>query len=284
MKRLASLAIGMLQREDPRVGDVVLGEEFQVNPTDGSATPTMTIADRRRAAKLDAVGKHEPNLSEKGIPADVLEKLLPGNDVIELEKPSVNGGFGYRFIKRTFDVVSCGCALVILAIPMTAIAIKIKSESEGPVIYAQRRVGKDGKVFNIYKFRSMYIDAESRGAQWAQDEDPRVTPFGKFMRKTRLDEIPQFWNVFKGDMSLIGPRPERPEFCKEFEKRIHGWHYRTLVRPGISGLAQVTGGYDLLPSEKVQYDLRYIASRNVKLDLTIMLKTLGVVSTGDGAR
>ncbi|MFR7797102.1 MAG: sugar transferase, partial [Collinsella sp.] len=113
-----------------------------------------------------------------------------------------------------FDVVSCGCALILLAIPMAVIAVKIKSESEGPVIYAQRRVGKDGRVFNIYKFRSMYTDAESRGAQWAQDEDPRVTPFGKIMRKTRLDEIPQFWNVFKGDMSLIGPRPERPRFAK----------------------------------------------------------------------
>lgn len=104
------------------------------------------------------------------------------------------------------------------------------------------------------------------------------------MRKTRLDEIPQFWNVFKGDMSLIGPRPERPAFCNEFEKRIHGWHYRTMVRPGISGLAQVTGGYDLLPSEKVMFDLQYIKSRNIKMDLEIMLKTLGVVSTGDGAR
>lgn len=237
-----------------------------------------------RVGLLHNVGKHEPKFTENGIPADVLEKLLPGNDIVELEKPVVNGGLFYRFIKRSFDVVSCGCALIVLAIPMAVIAVKIKTESEGPVIYAQRRVGKDGKVFSIYKFRSMYTDAESRGAQWAQDEDPRVTPFGKVMRKTRLDEIPQFWNVFKGDMSLIGPRPERPAFCEEFEKRIHGWHYRTMVRPGISGLAQVTGGYDLLPSEKVMFDLQYIKTRNIKMDVVIMLKTLGVVSTGDGAR
>lgn len=130
----------------------------------------------------------------------------------------------------------------------------------------------------------MYLDAEARGAQWAKDHDPRVTPFGSFMRKTRLDEIPQFWNVVKGDMSLIGPRPERPAFCDEFEKRIHGWHYRTLVRPGISGLAQVTGGYDLLPKDKVRFDLRYIETRSVFQDIVIMLKTFGVVSTGDGAR
>ena len=245
---------------------------------------SATLGERRFAAKLHEAGKYEPKLAEKGIPADVLKSLLPGDEIIELEEPFINGGLGYRFIKRSFDIVSCGLALIILSVPMLVIAIKIKHESEGPVIYAQKRVGKNGKVFNIYKFRSMYIDAESRGAQWAQDEDPRVTPFGKFMRKTRLDEIPQFWNVFKGDMSLIGPRPERPAFCDEFEKRIHGWHYRTLVRPGISGLAQVTGGYDLLPSEKVQFDLQYIKTRNIKMDLVIMLKTLGVLSTGDGAR
>lgn len=188
-------------------------ENVQENQMGDAAALAVTLEDRCEAAKLNNVGKHEPKLSENGIPADVLEKLLPGDDIIELEEPVVNGGFFYRFIKRFFDVVSCGCALIILAIPMAVIAIKIKSESEGPVIYTQRRVGKDGKVFNIYKFRSMYTDSESRGAQWAQDEDPRVTPFGKFMRKTRLDEIPQFWNVFKGDIPLriLKTRPEFSE-------------------------------------------------------------------------
>ena len=196
----------------------------------------------------------------------------------------MGGGLVYRFVKRAFDVVSCGCALVFLAIPMGVIALKIKSESAGPVIYAQERVGKGGKTFKVYKFRSMYVDAEKRGAQWAQGDDPRVTPFGKLMRKSRMDEIPQFWNVFKGDMSLIGPRPERPAFCEEFEKRIHGWHYRTMVTPGLSGLAQVTGGYDLLPKEKILLDLEYIEKRSIALDLKIILKTLGVVKTGEGAR
>ncbi len=239
---------------------------------------------RREAAKVDAAGRYEPHLSENGIPCDVLEKLLPGNDVIELEEPKIAGGLAYRFIKRAFDIVSTGIALIVLAIPMGIIAIKIKSESEGPVIYAQRRVGKNGRIFNVYKFRSMYTDAEARGAQWAQGDDPRVTPFGKVMRKTRMDELPQFWNVFKGDMSLIGPRPERPAFCEEFEKRIHGWNYRTMVTPGLSGLAQVTGGYDLLPKEKVKLDLFYIEHRTLRMDLKIILKTLGVVSTGEGAR
>ena len=239
---------------------------------------------RREAAEADAAGKYEPRLTENGIPADVLEKLLPGDDVVELSEPKVAGGLVYRFAKRAFDVVSCGCALVVLAVPMGAIALKIKSESPGPVIYAQRRVGKGGRIFNVYKFRSMYVDAEARGAQWAAGDDPRVTPFGKVMRKTRMDEIPQFWNVFKGDMSLIGPRPERPAFCAEFEKRIHGWRYRTVVKPGLSGLAQVTGGYDLLPKEKVVLDLEYIEHRSIAMDLKIILKTLGVVSSGEGAR
>ena len=265
-------------------GPAVVGK----SPDAVKCSPTMVAGEplevRLEAAAMHESGKHEPHLTENGIPRDVLEKLLPGDDVIELDEPKVAGGLGYRFVKRAFDVVSCGCALVILAIPVGIIALKIKSESPGPVIYAQRRVGKDGKIFDVYKFRSMYIDAEARGAQWAQGDDPRVTPFGKVMRKTRLDEIPQFWNIVKGDMSLIGPRPERPAFCEEFEKRIHGWHYRTCVRPGLSGLAQVTGGYDLLPKEKVVLDLEYIETRSVSRDLRIILKTLGVVSTGEGAR
>lgn len=239
----------------------------------------------RRAVRLaPGAVEHKRNLQENGIPREVLEVLLPGDDILELEEPEVGGSLAYRFVKRAFDIASCGLALIVLAVPMVVIAIKIKSESEGPIIYAQRRVGKDGRVFKIYKFRSMYTDAEARGAQWAQDEDPRVTPFGKVMRNTRLDEIPQFWNVVKGDMSLVGPRPERPAFSDEFEKRIHGWGHRTKVRPGISGLAQVMGGYDLLPREKIIFDLRYIESRSITQDIAIMLKTLGVVGTGEGAR
>ena len=173
-----------------------------------------TSVERREAANSDAVGKYEPKLTENGIPADVLAKLLPGDDVIELEMPVVGGNLAYRFVKRAFDVVSCSCALIILAIPMGVIALKIKSESPGPVIFAQRRVGKGGRIFNVYKFRSMYIDAEARGARWAQGDDPRVTPFGKVMRKTRMDEIPQFWNVVKGDIPLRILKT-RPEFSEE---------------------------------------------------------------------
>ena len=231
------------------------GESLRIGAESVIVDQVVPTEVRKEACELGVAGKYEPQLRENGIPADVLEKLLPGDDVVELAEPIVAGGLGYRFVKRAFDMCSAGCALIILAISMGIIALKIKSESPGPVIYAQERVGKNGKPFMVYKFRSMYVDAEKRGAQWAQGDDPRVTPFGKVMRKTRLDEIPQFWNVFKGDISLIGPRPERPAFCQEFEKRIHGWDYRTLVRPGLSGLAQITGGYDLLPKEKVVLDL-----------------------------
>lgn len=195
--------------------------------------------DEARKAAAEVGGENEPHLYESGIPADVLEKLLPGDEVIRLNEPKVAGGLGYLFVKRAFDACAAVCALVVLAIPMGVIALRIKSESPGPAIYAQERVGLGGGTFKVYKFRSMYVDAEVRGARWASGDDPRVTPFGKIMRRTRLDEIPQFWNVLKGDMSLIGPRPERPAFCEAFEGRINGWRYRTLVRPGLSGLAQV---------------------------------------------
>ena len=170
--------------------------------------------DRREAARVDATGKYEPKLTENGIPDEVLAKLLPGDDVIELSEPTIAGGIGYRFAKRAFDIVSCGCALILLAIPMGVIALIIKLESPGPVIYAQRRVGKNGKIFNVYKFRSMYTDAEARGARWAAGDDPRVTPFGKFMREKRIDEIPQFWNVLKGDIPLRILKT-RPDFSEE---------------------------------------------------------------------
>ena len=254
--------------------------------TSGITSPNIAPDDllRVEAAQVDRVGRYEPKLSENGIPEDVLNKLLPDDEILELDEPTVAGSLPYCFFKRAFDLVSCSLALVILAIPMIIITIKIKMESPGPAIYTQRRVGKDGEIFNVYKFRSMYVDAEAKGARWAQGDDPRITPFGKFMRQKRLDEIPQFWNVVTGKMSLTGPRPERPAFCEEFEKRIHGWHYRTKVRPGLSGLAQVTGGYDLLPKEKIVLDLEYIETRSAVLDLKIILRTLGVVKTGRGAR
>lgn len=225
-----------------------------------------------------------PNLSKSEIAPEVLDQLLP-DEYVELPKVRrVAGGLVYRFVKRAFDVAACGAALVVLAIPMAVIAVKVKRESPGPAIYAQTREGRNGRPFKIYKFRSMYIDAEARGAQWAADGDPRITPLGKRLRNTRLDEIPQFWNVVRGDMSLVGPRPERPAFCAAFRERIDGWDQRTLVRPGITGYAQISGGYELLPKEKAALDIEYLENRSLLLDVKIMLSTLGVLKTGEGAR
>lgn len=222
--------------------------------------------------------------SKTDIAPEILDQLLPGQETVELDTPRVAGGKVYLAVKRCFDVCACAVALVLLAIPMVVIAVKIRMESPGPVFYSQTRVGKDGRPFQIYKFRSMYVDAEAHGPQWASETDERVTPFGRRLRNSRFDEVPQFWNIIKGDMSLVGPRPERPEFCDAFEKQIHGWHYRTLVKPGLSGLAQVMGGYELLPQEKVTWDLEYIRTRSLGLDLTIIGKTIGVMFSGKGAR
>lgn len=190
----------------------------------------------------------------------------------------------YYFIKRFFDFLLSLLALIILAIPMVVIAIIIRLDSPGPAIFSQERLGKGGKPFILYKFRTMRIDAEKDGPQWAQENDSRCTKVGNFLRKTRIDEFPQFINVVKGDMSLVGPRPERKHFYDEFEKYIKGFSNRLVVRPGITGLAQVTGGYDLLPEEKIVYDMKYIKEMSIKLDFYCILQTVRVVFTHDGAR
>ena len=236
------------------------------------------------AAEILEEAQYTPGIEPADIPREVLEELMPGDEVVVLPRVELARKPLYDFAKRAFDLVASSAALVLLAIPMAVVACKVRLDSPGPAVYAQRRVGRGGRVFEMYKFRSMYLDAEADGARWAAGDDPRVTPFGRFMRRTRLDELPQFWNVVKGDMSLIGPRPERPAFAGEFEKRIVGFGQRTLVRPGISGLAQVTGGYELLPKNKVAYDLDYIENRSLLLDARIMARTVAIIFTGKGAR
>ncbi len=251
----------------------------------GGTSPAIASSEfAEEAAEMLDEAQYAPGIELNDIPQDVLDELLPGDEVIMLPRVELVPKPFYAFAKRAFDIVSCSVALIVLAVPMLLVAAKVKLDSPGPAIYAQRRVGKDGRVFEMYKFRSMYLDAEAKGARWAAGDDPRVTPFGRLMRKTRVDELPQLWNVVRGDMSLVGPRPERPVFAERFEKRIVGFSQRTLVRPGISGLAQVTGGYELLPKDKVLYDLEYIERCSVLMDLRIMAKTVGIVLTGRGAR
>lgn len=190
----------------------------------------------------------------------------------------------FSFVKRLFDLLSSLIAVIILFIPMIFIAVAIKIDSPGPIIYRQERLGLNGKKFYINKFRSMRNDAEKNGPQWADKNDARVTKVGNFLRKSRLDEIPQFFNVIKGDMSLIGPRPEREVFYKEFSSYINGFDKRLLVKPGITGLAQVNGGYENLPEEKIIFDVYYIENMNLKIDVKIIFETIKIVFSHEGAR
>ncbi len=186
---------------------------------------------------------------------------------------------GLRF-KRLLDVMLSTLLLFVTWPIVIATWLAVRLESSAPPIYRQTRVGKDGHSFTIYKFRSMVNDAESNGAQWASVNDTRITKVGKFIRKTRLDELPQIWNVFKGQMSFIGPRPERPEFVRELEKEIPYYNLRHMVRPGITGWAQVMypyGANNHDAKEKLQYDLYYIKNYSLFLDLVIILRTIRVV-------
>ena len=191
----------------------------------------------------------------------------------------------YSFVKRSFDIVVSFLGLIVMALPMLVIAIAIKTTSKGPVFYSQERLGLNGKKFMLTKFRTMRADAEKNGAQWSDgDKDDRITKVGSFLRKTRLDEIPQLWACFVGTLSIIGPRPEREVFYNEFEKHVHGFSERLKVKPGLTGLAQVNGGYDLRPEEKVKFDVEYIKTRSLWLELKILFKTVAVVFTHDGAK
>lgn len=196
----------------------------------------------------------------------------------------VGGSALYRVVKRLFDIFSCALAGVVLLIPMVIIALLIRVDSPGPAIYKQERLGKNGKPFMLYKFRSMNLDAEIDGPQWAKVDDSRCTRVGRILRASRLDELPQLWNIIKGEMSLVGPRPERACFYEEFGGYIKGFDKRMQVIPGLTGLAQVNGGYDLLPEEKIVYDMQYIENRSIRMDLHCIFKTAALVFTHKGAR
>lgn len=190
----------------------------------------------------------------------------------------------YDILSRILDILLSLLGLTI-GIPLIMIfGILVKLEDGGPIIYKQERLGKYGKIFNLYKVRSMRIDAEKFGVQWAQNNDPRVLKVGKFIRKTRIDEIPQLFNILKGDMSIVGPRPERPMFTMQFNEEIEGFINRLLVKPGLTGLAQVNGGYEMTPEEKLEWDVKYIKNRSNLLDIEIILKTIKIILTGYGAR
>ena len=195
------------------------------------------------------------------------------------------GGFDQSFVrtfmKRSFDIV-CSLIIMVLTLPLMLLAaLAVKLEDRGPVFYSQERVGKDGERFFVHKFRSMRTDAEKGGKpQWAQQNDPRITRVGNFMRKTRIDELPQVLNVLKGDMSFVGPRPERQYFVDQLIEVVPYYNVRHSVKPGITGWAQVRYGYGSSAEDalqKLQYDLYYVKNNSLFLDVLILIDTLKVV-------
>ncbi len=190
--------------------------------------------------------------------------------------------------RRVFSMILAAAALVILSPVFLLTAIIIKMDSPGPVFYYQNRVGQNGRIFRIYKFRSMRKDAEANlGARWAVKNDPRITRVGKIIRLTRLDELPQLFNVFRGDLDLVGPRPERPEFVEQLQSMVPYYSIRHTVKPGLTGWAQVMFMYCGTieeSKEKLQYDLFYIKNMSINLDLLILFRTMKIVLLGRGAR
>ena len=253
----------------------------------------VAVADRRGClpvgelvhAKLSGVCVEE---------AATTYERLTGKVMLENIKPSwviFSEGFrvsrGRRFLKRAVDLLLSLVGLIVAAIPMALTAIAVRLESGRPVLYRQERVGEHGRVFTLFKFRSMRVDAEGATPIWAQQGDSRVTRVGRVIRLTRLDELPQLWNVLRGDMSFVGPRPERPYFVQLLSQEIPFYHERHAVKPGITGWAQVKYRYGASvedATEKLRYDLYYIKHLSVIFDLTIVFDTVKVILFKRGAQ
>lgn len=199
-----------------------------------------------------------------------------------IENIKIKKDVGYRFISRIIDIIFSLFTLILTSPIFIISAILIYTEDKGPIFYIQKRVGLNGKVFNFYKLRSMIVSSEKNGAVWSSKNDPRITKVGKILRKLHVDELPQMINVLKGDMALIGVRPERPEFVSELEKSIPHYKLRHIVRPGFTGWAQIKYHYANTiddSKEKFEYDLYYIKNRNLFLDFGIFLRTIQIIFT-----
>jgi lipopolysaccharide/colanic/teichoic acid biosynthesis glycosyltransferase len=239
-----------------------------------------------------AIRRQEPDEMEIENEADSFERI---NRKVWLEGFSADlatvskGGFlskTYLGLRRIFDVL-LSCALLVIAAPlMVLIALVVKFDSAGPAVFSQERVGLQGKLFMVHKFRSMRQDAERRtGPMWAREDDDRITRVGAFLRKRRLDELPQLWDVLRGHMSFIGPRPERPYFVELLKRKIPHFDVRHNVKPGVTGWAQVMYPYGASVEDayhKLEYDLYYVKHLSLKLDVLILLKTIAVVARGEG--
>ena len=239
---------------------------------------------------ISILDRYQPSILVRAIPS--MRPLLLG----KVNIPRVRGAglleikthlipIWLRVVKRSIDVLASALVLVLLSPLYAFVAFKVRLSSEGPIFYQQERIGRYGKPFMIYKFRSMYLDAEKGGPQLSSDHDDRCTPWGRIMRKYRLDEIPQFWNVLKGDMSLVGPRPERQFYIDQIAQRDPRVHMLHQVRPGITSWGQVQYGYASNVDEMVdrlQLDLIYIENLTLSLDIKIILNTILVIVRGSG--
>lgn len=231
----------------------------------GAGALDLVGAKQRRKVELDGLGLGQPDA-----------RLYPTRNPVS------------RGLKRVMDVAA-GSALLLFTLPVSAAAmLAIFFEDGGPIFYRQARVGLNGRVFRLYKFRSMRCSAEADGvARWAQVNDTRVTRVGRFLRRSRIDEIPQFINVLLGDMSLVGPRPERPEIVRELEQAIPNYQCRHLVKPGITGWAQINYPYGasvIEATEKTRHDFYYLKNGSLILDVLILVQTIRVILLGEGAR
>ena len=218
---------------------------------------------------------------------ELLSQKVPVRLLQKWRKPSLSfPGWERKFddkLKRFSDILFSAIAMILTAPAMLATGLAVRWSDGGPAFYKQARVGTHGRIYTLYKFRSMEVDAERNGAVWASEDDPRVTKVGRFMRKLHLDELPQLWNVFRGDMSLVGPRPERPEFVDWLRLSIPHYDARHTIKPGITGWAQIRypyGASAAAAEDKLEYDLYYVRHRNVLWDLYILFRTIVFVSTG----
>ncbi|HCW31967.1 MAG: UDP-phosphate glucose phosphotransferase [Candidatus Peregrinibacteria bacterium GW2011_GWE2_39_6] len=235
---------------------------------------------------LDLIHRCDKTEVKFKILSDLFEIVTGEIDLNELEGlPSLdlkktNSTFLYKISKRIIDLIFSGAALILLSPFWFFIVVGIRFESKGPAIFSHLRVGKNGKIFTIYKFRTMFIGSSPNNYAPKSSSDARITKFGRFLRRTSLDEIPQFWNVLKGEMSIVGPRPEMPFIVNQYRD----WQRRRLdVKPGITGLWQILGRKDLPLHENIEYDFYYIKNQSLLLDITIIIKTVTAVLKGKGA-
>jgi sugar transferase (PEP-CTERM system associated) len=223
-----------------------------------------------------------------------LRERLSGKIQLDGLRPSsflYSEGFRIRssqqFLRRVASMCAAAVGLLVFLPFIPIVMLMVKCSSKGPIFFRQTRVGVGGHTFNVIKFRTMFVDAEAEGAKWATKNDPRITGVGMFMRKTRLDEIPQLWNILRGDMDFVGPRPERPEFMEMLNENLPFYYLRHLIRPGLTGWAQIRYGYGATLAEareKLEYDLYYLKHMSLGLDLYIMFETIKTIIRRRGAQ